>query len=387
MKIFSRLTAFVISIVMVFTLASCSDTTWTFKQDDMIITSGMYLRILMGAFVEAVDKAEDGEQPVLSQEIDGIKADEWIKNRAKELVEQYIATLRHFDELELTLSETDMDSVNYLTDQEWGRYEETDARGNPKNFYLDNGISKATLKEYYIYIKKRDLIFERYYETDGIQEVTQEELKGYFHDEFMEIEFGHFPLFDTMTGQAFEPEEKEELRQKVSGYVDRINAGEPIWEVAHEYYTELQEAMEALYGSDELGIDDHVHSEECDHEDEEDQEDEAPESSRFIVKKDDTMFLQQFSQELMDAVKQTPVNSAVFFDNSEDEADASFIIIYRYDISLNEQNYEDYRQTALRFYKEDDFDKILDDILQNLNILSNPPSIRKHRPSKLTLNQ
>ena len=64
-------------------MAACSsDTSWIMRKDPLEMPVGVYINNLIQSYYEATTLVEDAEQDVLSQQIEGQDAEDWIQQNA-----------------------------------------------------------------------------------------------------------------------------------------------------------------------------------------------------------------------------------------------------------------------------------------------------------------
>lgn len=227
MKLFKKITAILLCVLMVMSVASCGeDTSWVIKTDKTTTTSGMYLYYLLGAYSNAYNFVEDPEKDIISQTIDGVKAEEWIKNTAMDSAKFATVILERFDEKKLALSEENEQYAKQYADYYWGVAGQV---------YLNHGVTYDT----FLKCIKIDLmvsqLFETVYGKGGEKEISAEDMKKGLAENFVKVKEIGISLAG-ITGEMRSDKVQENLKQKAEDYKKRIEAGEKIEDLIKEHY-------------------------------------------------------------------------------------------------------------------------------------------------------
>ena len=106
MKIKTKLCALLLAVLTAFGAASCStaDQSWSAKMGDESLPVGVYV-YLFNAAISAAEQEEgvDSSVSLLDQQIDGMSAEEWIRQRAESSVREILYLRRQLDELGIPL--------------------------------------------------------------------------------------------------------------------------------------------------------------------------------------------------------------------------------------------------------------------------------------------
>ncbi len=175
--------------------------------DGTDISAGMYLMLQSAAYNEAQSKVEDQEKDVFKQDIEGIGAKKWIRNRTEELAREMICVERLAIENDVYLSETSKEEIDQMMSQYWPYLEAG---------YAEQGINETTFRHYLSYTSLKDDLFAALYGPDGKLAVPDATLKQEYADKYAHLKFYSVP-----THQA---ETQEDLSDQVMPLVDKMTA-------------------------------------------------------------------------------------------------------------------------------------------------------------------
>lgn len=365
MQLRVKIISVITSIIMIISLSSCTNTDWVFKipNSSDTISSGVYLSYLINSYSEAYQIISDNlsnegktisdPKEVFNHEIEGSKAKDWIINKSTELSKQHLAVNKHFSDLGLSFEEADHTSINSTLENFWKSYGE---------YFQLNGVSKDSMKLSIENTLKREKIFNKYFNKDGIQEVSDDELKSYFIENYAKIKYISMPIINP-DESAVTDEQKEQFKQRADAYAQRIKNGENIDNLIKEYETILEKQKENPESGFELSPDEKI----------EVSEDEAK-SNFNIIPKNDERYPENIVKEVFASGFNTPIVV---------EEQSSYYIVVRYDIKEDQDNFNSYRDTVLAEIKKDPFDSIIKSETEKLNIEENKTSIKRYSPENI----
>lgn len=246
--------ALVLAAVLCLSFSGCysENNLWSAKKGDETLSIGSYIYFLNSAYSlaraevstdEAVLKASIPDYLDESQSLD---AKTWIQNRAMNYVNSFFFLKDKFNEYGLSLSEDDQAGIDSLTDSMWGY---------SKTTYEEMGISKESMNQAYsVYNVLFQRVFDAMYGEGGEKEVSKEEIKPFFLENYVHYEY--FTASLTKTGEDgnsidMTDEEKTAAKEKLDDYVERINKGTLLVEdAANEFALEhLDSADNSTYRS------------------------------------------------------------------------------------------------------------------------------------------
>lgn len=280
MKHFSKLIALILVLVIAFSAASCSLVKQSsYKTKDVDLPIGVYIYYAYASYQQAQQFAQksdkydseketyDGKKSFLQMEItddDGKKAtaDEWIKAKTTEYMDQLVALYSEIKRLGSTIDEATIKSNKEQCDNDWelGQYysmyaqqygEETAKQYCVplKDTLEPLGISKESyyIANYY-YSMLNEQIFKDLYGATGEQAVKDSELEKFFKDNYITYKYFSKNLYDTeeqpatdgssetqSVNKAFSEDKKKSVIDDFKGYVADINDGESFNSIKERY--------------------------------------------------------------------------------------------------------------------------------------------------------
>ncbi len=238
---------------VVLSACGCGNSTGTVLTiDGTEIPAGVYITYQMDALSAAQETLSE-EQPDLdmyaegfdfkAQTIEGINAEEWVKNKTFELCRAYVATNRMFDEYGLSLTAEQKADISTYVDSVW----------NEENMYAQYIYGFDTLGEYY----ETHGIGEKSFEATQTIYYKQENLFNYIYGEGGELEVPAAELeakviSDYALVLSFEVDPEY---GKAQDYVDMLNNGTAFTEVKQSYEQKVAvaEAEAAKKEAEEAG--------------------------------------------------------------------------------------------------------------------------------------
>ena len=244
MKFAKRVVAALIAAILAFSMVACHEAKEVVASyDDIEITGGMYLAMLLEADGTArtladeqneTDTAIDDYGKVKIKTDDGeVKYYDYVKDEAKKLIRQFIATATLSDEYEVTLSDEDKAGLDAYISYIWDTY-------GYGVMYEENGVGRSSYTEY---LKNsgylRGNLFEAIYGKEGKTPVKEEELKKYMNENYCIANIISEPLSSTdENGNTFTltEDEQKDLLGKLNAYADRLTKGDADFEtIYHEH--------------------------------------------------------------------------------------------------------------------------------------------------------
>lgn len=226
--------ALVLAVVMCLSFAGCysENKTWAAKQGDDVLPIGSYIYYLNSAYSEAMEKV-DTETDVLSTTVEGESAESWIRARALEYVNSYYFINNKFEELGLEYTDEDASTAEYNSDYMWTYYRTT---------MEEIGIAKESFhKAYAEYNAKYQKVLNAIYGEGGEKEISQEEMKAHFMENYLPYEYFYVPLTTTdEEGNSVNmtDAQKNETMDKLNDLAKRVEDGKITLEEAAGEYAE-----------------------------------------------------------------------------------------------------------------------------------------------------
>lgn len=388
-----RIAAGLIAVSALLSLAACKDTTWSYKIDDTTITSGMYIAYQVNAYMEASGKVEDNTKDILSQKIDDKTAEVWINERVAELCKTYVAVEKKFDELGLTLSESDKNKLNVQVSSYWNYY---------STIYEPNGAGQTSLKKILTNSYKSNLIFKKYYDKDGLEAVSDADLKTKLGEDYAQLKYIKMEMVDA-EGNKLKTEGKAELKKKAEAYLARLKKGENIDDLIKDYAKVVEEEKNAASTSSSASSSassaastssatssavtstastastsstsstastSSVATSSA-------TEEEETDPNLVIVNKEDESLSDKFIKGVFETAK---IGEPLIIEDDE-----NYYVTIKYDITKDESTFADKRDTILYDLKGDDYETMQKEWYKDYKVDTNEDSIKRYKLSKLKL--
>lgn len=353
MKLFKKLFAAALAACMALSLAACSDTTWVYDFGGEKIPSGVYIAYTMVAY-QQVPQQEDYDSAitdVMKQTIEGKSAEEWIKAEAKESCARYVAIEQKFAELGMSLSEEDEAEIDSVLDSNWAAY-------GP--IYEKNGVSEESYRKLMVSSKKESLLFTKYYDKDGIEEVGNEDLLAHFKENFASVNIFRMALYTNDDLTEDQQAENEKTVKLAEEYVNMLNSeGKTFGEVYDLYYHDvLGTAHDDENENDVIAND---------------------EDTRTWVKKNDDP---NYSQKVIDTIfNEMKIDGDAKYIADEDKG--YYYVVKRYDVAKDEKNFDEMRTTVLYDVKGDAFDELVKGWADGLAVTENGAAVGRYTPKNI----
>lgn len=352
MKIFSRIVAAVLAVCMILPFTACSgDTSWVYDYDGEKINGGLYIAFTISAYTQVSTHEDyDSEKDLFDQTLDDKTTEQWIKDRAAEMADEYVATNRKFDELGLSLTESEKNEVKNSVDSVWEMY---------GTMYEENGVGKTSYQKLVETQQKRQKIFMKYYGEGGLEEVPVEQLEKHFKENFASVNIFSITLNsgDSLTDE--QKTENEEREKKAQEYVDLINSGDKTFNEVRDMATHMLSDTE----HDDENADDVI---------------EKDDETKTYVHIESTSPSEKLVKSIFNDVK-TGDEAKLLKDEN------TYYIVKRYDVMADEKNFEEMRETVLGDVKSDDFVKEVESWTEGLNRTVNDGAVKFYSPRNIKL--
>ncbi len=360
MKNFSKILCVVLALVIALSAAACSLTPqFAYEKDDVKLPIGVYIYYLYNAYSQAQSYAQkselydsatgkyDGKKSFLKMEItddDGktAVAEDWIKDKAAEDTKTAVATMTKFNELGCTLDQTEMDQAKSYYKNYWeqGYSEQLESYGISFDSFFMAGYTVTAME---------GEAFKAEYGTNGPSAVSNEELTKYFTDNYVSYKYFSANLYKTETTSTGEEGSSTDTGTDVALSQDEIAAYQKSFD---SYASKL---------SSGTSFDDVVKEYMSDYNIEEDPRTENVE----VISEDDT-------DELKKTIKDMKDGQAMTVTIGEEDNTKQIYVIYREPIADKVEEYtaadSDNRNNVLSSMKHEDFDKLLEEYAEKLDI-------------------
>ncbi len=176
-----------ITVLCMFTLTACGDTSWVAKYDDETVPAGIYPLAVMLAYqnVYSTYGAFDLSTPIEFEDGTKTTVEKYLESTAKDSVKNYVATKALYEKLGLSYDEKDYDA--YMT--AYGNYYAAQSA-----IYKENGISKDSFDELVIMHSLRlDALTDYYAEQQANSAsdlyVSDGDIEKYFNENYMRFNY------------------------------------------------------------------------------------------------------------------------------------------------------------------------------------------------------
>lgn len=181
-------------------MAACSsDTSWIMRKDPLEMPVGVYINNLIQSYYEATTLVEDAEQDVLSQQIEGQDAEDWIQQNAIDETKKAMAICSEFNARNIAFSQEQLLSCQ---EQAASYYEQ--AGDNLEK----NGISQDSIELIYQIAYMKTQLFQALYGEAGEDPVSEEELRNYYNENYIKMAVKTFSFSDVEVPEDATEEEK-----------------------------------------------------------------------------------------------------------------------------------------------------------------------------------
>lgn len=181
-------------------MAACSsDTSWIMRKDPLEMPVGVYINNLIQSYYEATTLVEDAEQDVLSQQIEGQDAEDWIQQNAIDETKKAMAICSEFNARNIAFSQ---EQLLGCQEQAASYYEQ--AGDNLEK----NGISQDSIELLYQITYMKTQLFQALYGEAGEDPVSEEELRDYYNENYIKMAVQTFSFSDVEVPEDATEEEK-----------------------------------------------------------------------------------------------------------------------------------------------------------------------------------
>ena len=197
------------------------------ENENTKISMGAYAYSMYSAYYQASYYVPDTTQSILSQEIDGQPAEDWMRDRALESMKSMFIVDAKAAELGITLTDEERKNIDTNMDSSWNTRDESTKQ------LISYGVTKEGVKQlYYEFNTKYTKIFQTLYGEGGEKAVSIEDKKNYLVENY--TDFAYF----TKSVSSLSDEDKAAAKEILNGFAASINDGTKTMEgVAQEYKT------------------------------------------------------------------------------------------------------------------------------------------------------
>lgn len=371
MKRFSRIIAAVLAaLLMVSAFAGCHQkdavvATYSANGKTYKLTSGQYAYAMILAESEGrslvTEKLTD-EEKKSGEEVDYYKKTlekkkfaDWVVDRAEELCREYFAVAASFDKYKLELSDSDKEGMDSYLSYQW-------QMSGYMYICEPNGVSYDSFASFQkVFVYQRNTLLKHIYGEDGPKALAKEDLTKSLTDNFVIanlLEIDSSRLVKEDTDEAKEAAKKE-AKEKLDGYVNRLNLGETFKTINDEYEAEQKAEEEKENASSSTTSSEVASSENASSEA---TSSETTSSTASSEGEEELKPLDELAKLL--GSEESSAASEIFEDVSKCEIgvptviekDGVYVLVIRQDITADPYYTENYTNEALIILKGDEFD-------------------------------
>ena len=328
-----KIAAGAVALLLAGTMTACGeDTSWAYRSGDDVVTSGMYVGLSIDALNAAYSlEGYDSSKSPFDQDLENMDSVQWLKQKAGALSREYLAVEAKFDEMGLSFTDEEQESLDTNVDFYWTTLGISES-------YEEAGCGKESFSKILTNSSKRNKIFEALYGEGGEKEVPESELKTIFETDYAKGTYITVSLLDE-EGNALTGDALTEKKDEAQDLADRVEAGEDI------------EKVKAQYNDSE-------------------EEENADTSTVF----------------LRDSESLTTVGSAIVNGEVGEVGvvtDDKYAYVYQVQDPLSGDTFDNYRSTVLQNLKSDEFSDLVTEWTSQISIEENTASLNKHSPKNL----
>ena len=276
MKPTVKIVSLLLAVMMLFTaiMSGCSiSKEWSYKTSDKELAIGVYIYALYNAYsraqsyAEKLDDYDSTKDTWLDKEItddDGNTevASKWIKDQAQLICLEILAVEQELKRLNATADEAMVSNLDSAADSNWNfgtTYTQYIGYVQPLKTTLEPyGISYDSFKLVTsTFVANEDKLFEALYLEGGEQEVSKDEIKKYFDENYVRYSYLPVQLSTSTTDEAgtssnvaMSDADVKKITDEFEGYAKQVNAASNASETSSKLLSEYLTAN----GQDESSI-------------------------------------------------------------------------------------------------------------------------------------
>lgn len=256
MKLFKRIIAGIAAVAVALSLTACANISKMGDIDGTEIPAGVYLWYVHSAIQEANTEVDNllSEMGTDSSKIENFSYfnynvqdkpySQYVEERAMELVKQYVAIERRFDELGLEITPEEKTEVRESAKELWNT--EVTYYGYSMGYtYGENyekvGISRSSYEAIQMILKKSNKLFDAYYDENGVTATDEQDIKTYYNDNYGRFQIIEVELTDAKGDKLETDEAKADMKALADKYLERILGGEDYEAVYSDHETFKEE--------------------------------------------------------------------------------------------------------------------------------------------------
>lgn len=215
----------IIAASMLVACAGCQtgkSTAYALTIDGYQVKAGVYIYYSYSALQEAISKAQNDnedldtsdESALKKTKIEGKDFMEWVEDKATSNCAEHVAVIGKFDEMELEISEEDLENVeNYVES----------AFAEDDNTFEENGIGEESFEEILMNTYKSEAVFNAIFGEDGTENVQESEIKDYYIENNARVKYIGLDLHDA-EGNDLDDAGIKEIENMADDFLERAKS-------------------------------------------------------------------------------------------------------------------------------------------------------------------
>ena len=203
------------AVIAASSVTGCSSSTdYSLTANGKKVNAGVYINYILNEMTtQMYQMYYTGEIQDISEcftkQVEGQDFITYVKDKALESTKEFAAVQAKFDELGLSLSSEDTESIETSISNAWN---------TQKDFYEYQGVSRESLKQCSELSYKKTALFDHFYSADGTEAVTDETIQQYVNDNYIRYKIVAIPK-STETEEEAKNKENEELKALWEQYI------------------------------------------------------------------------------------------------------------------------------------------------------------------------
>ncbi|MGI5959575.1 MAG: hypothetical protein ACOX60_09190 [Massiliimalia sp.] len=347
MNFWKKASAAFMAVTLCLSAASCGDTSWAMKVEDTQVPAGIYILNQFSAYNDATSHEDfDAEKAdIWDNKLDDKDLADWINDTAADKTKEYIQIENMFAEAGLSLDNSDQQTLDYYKSMQWSSSED---------IYNDIGVAESSYESWMLNQLKKQKVFDYYYSAEGPAPVDEATLKESFLANYAKVHMISFSLLDD-TGAALDDEGKAAVKATADSYLQRAQQGEDMPSLIIDY--QKQQAADSESEFDESTVD----------------------TTAQVIKKGEM----SFTNYIPDAVNSGIFETAQIGQPILLEDESGYYLVLKYDLTDDQEAFEEVRSAILSDLKSDEFDQIVSDAADGLKVTYNDEAIDQFTAKKV----
>lgn len=343
--------ALVMALLMILSLGGCTlnkGTTWIAKSGDVTLPAGVYILNLSNSYSTAVsvlqqmytENAESVDvNDLWKNNLDGKSLNDWITEETKQSVLDYFAVLQQFNALGFSFDEADQALIDQEVENYWSQDQDA---------YEETGVSKESIRLQVESRYRSRMIFDSIYGEGGEKEVSDDELKTYYAENY-----NHIQYFSIST-KDLEGEDLQKRKDLANDMITRARDGE-------DFFSLLKETEATLLEENGTA-----------------QEDLPTREDDYFDYTISSSTESYYPEELVSAVKEMAADDVKVV-----TTDDALLLVKKLDPMADEENFQQNRESILSEAKNDEFMETVSQWAESVEVTFNDAAIKRYSAKKM----